>query len=259
MIDFINGDKFRGMTGLRIEYRDTHDYWNILNYIVKARKDPAHVYKLITHNSDWSVGKAMAGMGIVPEEIPQNLKWFAQNVDIEHPNIESIPIGLENPQWHPMVHKTQKISYCMKYNTKYYTNMCMSQFNPSTNPRRQDIFDHFSQFDWCLSKNTVNGSGFDQYLTDLNSSVFCVCPDGNGIDTHRLWEALYVGCIPIVEDSINARFYEKLPIYICQNFLDIDLDILSDVKKGIEDRLYSECDMTMLSMDYWRAKIYDLS
>lgn len=147
MIDFINGDKFRGMTGLPIEYRDTHDYWNILNYIVRARKDPAHVYKLITHNSDWSVGKAMAGMGIIPEELPFNLRWFAQNVDIEHPNIESIPIGLENPQWHPLIQKTQKISYCMKYNTKFYTNMCMAQFNPNTNPRRREIYDHFSQFD----------------------------------------------------------------------------------------------------------------
>jgi len=28
---------------------------------------------------------------------------------------------------------------------------------------------------------------------------WCICPEGNGVDTHRLWECLYLGCVPIVK------------------------------------------------------------
>lgn len=260
--EFINGKKFKELAvpgNPYLEYYDTHDYWNILKYIIRARKDKENIYKLITHNSDWAVSKCLENMGVIPKELPFNLKWFTQNVDVEHPNIISIPIGLENPHWHTKIQKTEKISYCMKYRPKYNLEMCVAQFNPDTNPRRRAIFDHFSQFDWCLSTESVNGSKFDDYLTNLNDCVFCVCPEGNGIDTHRMWEALYVGCIPIVEDSINIQFYRKLPIFICHNLLDINYDSLKYVKQSINDRLYEDYNMTMLSMDYWKAKIYDLT
>jgi hypothetical protein len=256
MIDFnfINGAKFRTITGPRIQYHNTHDFWDIFSFFVKVRKDCFNTYTLITHNSDWSVGKALANMGVMPNEIPYNLRWFTQNVDVEHPQIESIPIGLENPEWHQKIQKTQKISYCMKHNAKYYLELCVVQFNPSTNPRRQLIMDHFAQFDWCRTVPSINGTDFDVYLENLNNSTFCVCPDGNGIDTHRLWEALYVGCIPIVEDSINVRFYEELPIFICDDFTDITYDSLKYVKQKMMEKI-NDMNMQMLSFDYWKAKI----
>lgn len=260
-VNFINGKKFSELAipgDPFLEYHPTHEYWPILAYIMRVRKDRENTYKLITHNSDWAVSKCLESMGVIPKELPFNLKWFAQNVDVEHPGIASIPIGLENPHWHTKIQKTEKISYCMKYRPKYNLEMCVSQFNPSTHPRRQAVYDHFAQFDWCWSKQSANGTNFDEYLTSLNDSVFCVCPEGNGIDTHRMWEALYVGCIPIVEDSINIQFYRQLPIFICQNFLDVDYDCLKYVKQNINDRLYENYNMQLLSMDYWKAKIYDL-
>jgi len=255
--NFINGQKFKEIKGERIQYHDTHDFWNILLYIVGARKDKKNTYRLITHNSDWSVSKCLQNMGVHVNEIPGNLIWFAQNVDVDHPGIESIPIGLENPQWHPKIQKTNKISYCMKHEMKFYTNLCNCMFNPSTNPRRQLIYDHFSQFDWCDCRISENGSNFDDYLRSLNTSTFCICPAGNGIDTHRFWEALYIGCIPIVEDCVNVRFYKDLPIFVCDDFLDITYDTLKYVKQNITEKLF-DYNNSMLSFDYWKAKILGL-
>jgi len=252
--NFINGQKFKEISGQRIQHYNTHDYWNILKYIVKAREDCFNTYTLITHNSDWSTGKALANMGVMPDEIPYNLRWFSQNVDVQSPFIESLPIGLENPEWHPKIQKTQKISYCMKYEVKYYEDLCIAPFNPSTNPRRGLILDHFSQFDWCKTWPTLNGTNFDYYISRLNHSTFCVCPEGNGIDTHRFWEAIYLGCIPIVEDSINIQFYKDLPIFICDDFTDITYDSLKYVKQAMVEKL-CDMDMRMLSFDYWKAKI----
>ena len=38
-----------------------------------------------------------------------------------------------------------------------------------------------------------------QYLRLLGEHEFSACPRGNGIDTHRIWESLYLGVVPIVE------------------------------------------------------------
>ena len=57
-----------------------------------------------------------------------------------------------------------------------------------------------------------NGDNFDGYLDNIYNHRFVLCPEGNGIDTHRLWECLYMGTIPIVKANKNVRFYEDLPI-----------------------------------------------
>lgn len=258
MIDFISGDKFKKISNFGIEYFATHDYWDIFSYIMRAKKDPDNIYKIVTHNSDWSVSKCLESMGLPIAELPNNIKWFSQNVDIEHGNIESIPIGLENSEWHPKLQKTQKISYFIKNKPKVSNKFCMCQFNPNTNPRRKRIYDYFSGFDWCLCKETINGVGYDEYLNDLNDCVFCICPDGNGIDTHRIWESLYLGCVPVVEECVNINFYSKLPILICENLLDIDEKYLSFAANNIMEKLYSQYDFAMLTMKYWENKIYDL-
>ena len=41
---------------------------------------------------------------------------------------------------------------------------------------------------------------------------FVACPEGNGIDTHRFWETLYRGSIPIITDSPFARNWQELEV-----------------------------------------------
>ena len=40
------------------------------------------------------------------------------------------------------------------------------------------------------------------YYLNLKKSKFCICPEGNGPDCHRLWESLYLDVIPICKRSI---------------------------------------------------------
>jgi hypothetical protein len=48
--------------------------------------------------------------------------------------------------------------------------------------------------------------GRAQYLTEIRLAGLVVCPRGNGPDTHRLYETLYLGGIPIVlKDSYQHR------------------------------------------------------
>lgn len=52
---------------------------------------------------------------------------------------------------------------------------------------------------------------------------FVVCPRGNGIDTHRFWETLYRGSVPIVEISEWAIYFQShgIPMVLVKNFDEI--------------------------------------
>jgi hypothetical protein len=52
---------------------------------------------------------------------------------------------------------------------------------------------------------------------------FIVCPRGNGIDTHRFWETLYRGSLPIVENSEWANYFKShgIPMVVVDDFNEI--------------------------------------
>ena len=41
---------------------------------------------------------------------------------------------------------------------------------------------------------------------------YVACPSGQGVDSHRVWEALYLGVTPIVIASSLAPLYDQLPV-----------------------------------------------
>ena len=55
---------------------------------------------------------------------------------------------------------------------------------------------------------------FEDYIKTLTKYKFCLAPPGRGIDTHRCWEALMVGTIPIVFSSSLNDLYENLPVIV---------------------------------------------
>lgn len=252
-LNYIYGDKFKSLEGKNIKYFDTHDYWNIFSFIRQASKYPDQVFKLVTHNSDWPVSKCMHNMGVYEDQIPGNLTWYAQNVDVDHYCIQSIPIGLENPSWHQALDKINRIDQ-FEQGLRWYDHLCFGHFNTETNPERKPLMSFLKDSEWCHTKDVRNGTDFNEYLQSLGRYMFCICPEGNGIDTHRIWEALYMGCVPIVEDCINVKFYKDLPIYVCSSFYDLEPEDMMVSYQYIAENL-ERYNMLMLSMDYWKAKI----
>lgn len=242
--DFINGKKFKEICDVSlgqdlnaeknkcILYSDTANYNYALNFIAN-NKDVKFV--LVTHNGDESVEKT---------DIPENLvKWYAQNLNYEHNKIEAIPIGLENPEWHPF-----KIDKFKEYKPSKKRVGTFGQFNPVTNPsHRMDLVAKINAgIIWADLYYCLNGKNFDEYLDNMGRYKFCLCPRGNGIDTHRLWEALYLGCVPVVLKHKTHEFmYGKLPAV----FLDAWEDFNEDTKVG------GSFESELLTMEYWRKKI----
>ena len=98
-----------------------------------------------------------------------------------------------------------------------------------------------------------------EYYSGLSQYKFSVCPTGNGIQAPKLFEALLVRTIPVVEDELAHRQLVQLgiPLVIVQDWEDISPKYLSDVydqlkidwehviylfsTKGVYDIILSHC------------------
>ena len=63
----------------------------------------------------------------------------------------------------------------------------------------------------------------------LSTYKFCICPEGNGVDSHRLWECLYLKVVPIVIKSefTNILLNQNIPLVVLNNWNNLDLNILN--------------------------------
>lgn len=65
------------------------------------------------------------------------------------------------------------------------------------------------------SKDKKNQATLSTYLAKLKCYGFTMSPHGHGMDTHRVWEALYAGSIPIVAPSpLDRQLLSQLPVFI---------------------------------------------
>ena len=63
----------------------------------------------------------------------------------------------------------------------------------------------------------------------LSDYEYCICPEGNGVDTHRFWEALYLKCVPIVIRNPLIDIIKNttnLPMVILNSWQDLQVNEL---------------------------------
>lgn len=202
-----------------------------------------YLFILISHNSDINVDNKLS-------EIPINIiKWFAQNVDFNDKRIISIPIGLENSRWFPEQKKIEKLNK-KQYDIKKCRNLLYINHNIKTNPNeRSKPYVLFKNKNWVTLEQGKNGSGYDNYIDNMFNHKFVLCPNGNGIDTHRLWECLYLKTIPIVKNNINNKFYSDLPIIMVNEWDEITEDFLNSEYDRINKT--NNWNYNKLNFSYW--------
>lgn len=58
----------------------------------------------------------------------------------------------------------------------------------------------------------------DEWYAAIGDHRLVLCPRGNGLDTHRAWETLYVGRIPVVVTSSMDAAFDGLPVIILDSW-----------------------------------------
>ena len=89
----------------------------------------------------------------------------------------------------------------------------------------------------------------------LNSS-FALAPFGRGLDTHRVWEVLQLGGIPIVLSSSLDRLYQTFPVLIVHSWREVFVSqsYLEKKKEEIIVKFGSPFNSDVqrrLTLDYW--------
>jgi hypothetical protein len=182
-------------------------YTHILIYITQilAEKINKNIKIILyTHNSDHHFD----GMFKPLVDSESIIKIYAQNVDytIYNAKLNLLPIGIANSMWQHgdivSLYTVISDTYKNKKNKDIYVNI-----NPGTYSYRKEILDAITQTN-CY--NLSSGKPYIEYLKELAEHRFCLCIRGNGIDTHRFWESLYLGTIPVILNNNITK---------CNNFI----------------------------------------
>jgi len=256
-----------------------------------------HNVILITGNCDPPVTSFTA---------PSNVKyWFAQNCLSSDDRTIPIPIGLRNS--FPLELPGQySITSGASYSNGEFTEKSMkhiyencqdiiptkflyTNFNTETNRGYRRVIKQISQESEFITFEEPNPTvqGYNSYYGKILDHEATLCPVGNGVDTHRIWEVLYCRRIPITinancykyprvnqlkgfpgegsnipplkeEYGVYTKLYSQLPIVVLNSYQELldkqYLKNLIELKKSKQKKY----NFDLLDFDYWKNLILNL-
>jgi hypothetical protein len=180
-----------------------------------------------------------------------SVQYFCQNSAINDlTNVKTLPIGIENIRLgrSGFRHIHKGLSHF-----KSFDRVLVPPMSP-TNASRVEVV--------ALAKS--NPESFDvvtgllptkEYFRIARGYKFIFACEGNGFDTHRLWEILYQNSFPVVLRTNWSTTLEwlQLPILYLNSVLDVTPDLLQDFLK--ENQHFSAEKSPQLWIPYWKDMI----
>ncbi|MDC0141998.1 fringe family glycosyltransferase [bacterium] len=211
---------------------------NIINDLISTLKRMKNPFKIVFHNSDTEFNNNHI---ILFDKLPLLQCIYTQNMNIVHEKVLPLPIGLANSQWTHGNSKIHQEVYDMpiEKSMEIYFN-----FNKNTNrqQKRYKCYNDIIKKGIKWNKNLP----YKKYLIELKKHKYAICPVGNGIDTHRFWECLYMNVIPICKKNRLVEYYSKFfPIVLLNDWNDLDLDFLKN-----EYSKFKKIDHKYLNLQY---------
>jgi hypothetical protein len=185
--------------------------------------------------------------------------WYAQNLSARHAKLFQLPIGLDyhtmrahpghwglsalSPvaQEHALI---SALSTSPEFDRRYLAAYCNWHFAMQRGDRQR-----------CYGAIDKSVCYFEPNPIPRNSSwmrqsecMFVISPEGGGLDCHRTWEAILLGCIPVLKRNALSPLFDQLPALIVDDWADVNRDLLLDHVKRVGDR---EFDFSCLFKDYW--------
>ena len=169
---------------------------------------------LVTHNSDENITGSYADI----VDHPRVRAMYSQNVLYDHPRLFCLPIGIANSMWgHGDLATLSAIANRRIAKTRgfYFYFGIGTNYTDRTRCRAE-----------CEKKGLIFGTPLPhaEYLESLASYKYAICPAGNGIDSHRLWECLYLGVTPIMlRNTFTEKFAAAFPCILLDSWEDLDV------------------------------------
>jgi len=221
----------------------------IQNYLPKIQVS----FVLVSGDSDKTIPTDVRSAANDILKHPLLLCWYAQNCVEPTKKLRQLPIGLDfhtmatrDTAWGAKQDKqTQELSInSVKAINTEKAPICYSNFHFLLNTRyAQDRRDAIIKIPRRLI--SFESRRVDRIVSWMNmvKYKYVVSPHGNGLDCHRTWEALALGCIPIMKTSPLDPMFAGLPVLIVKDWTDINENLLNTFQaKGT---------MEKLQLSYW--------
>jgi hypothetical protein len=179
-------------------------------------------------------------------------KIFLQNANFYDERVEILPIGLENLS-KALNGRPELVSSNYSLLEKE-TRVLIGPFG-NTHPARVVIVENFQKIrgPWEVKREFVSPRAYKQLSERFK---FVACPRGNGLDTHRFWETLYRGSIPIVEFSpwSNKLKAEGIPLVQVKSWNPIELKMILESEE-VQTLEFVAKEIPFLWSEFWVGKI----
>ena len=186
------------------------DYFeNFVNYLNSSQIDKKLI--LVTQNSDRDFTEQM--FNSVEKYVS---RIFAINCNFSNQKVTKVPLGFND-------HATEVLD---NENFEFVdkTNLIYMNFKLHHHSDRPTCFNYFSKFDWVDVENGI--LPLSDFYNKLKTYKYCISPRGTGIDTHRIYECLLYGVIPIVTKSTLDDLYKDLPVLLVDRWEDVTYEFL---------------------------------
>jgi hypothetical protein len=206
---------------------------------------------VVVGHSDYSITDEIV------QRYPTFKKWFVVNNFSTHTNVTSLPLGVTNYCDDSPIHLIygdNSLFFDTMREQKYENALAYMNFNINTFPReRTHVWNLFKDKPWVKLGSIQNArKGRLIYMNEIYNSKFCICPRGNGLDTHRLWESLYLKTIPIVIYHSHFANMTDLPILFINDWNEVTEDFLNIKYQEMSKKQYN---LEKLKIGYWENVI----
>ncbi len=182
------------------------------------------------------------------------VEWFGMNVAAQHPACRVLPLGLANSSCSVTLKPTSLAGLPgdAEKSAWLYVNHRV-ETNPAIRKAVYKIFQARVGEGWVTVQEPPASGEMGNYPQELARHRFVCCPPGNGIDTHRMWEALYTGTIPVVLRSPVTEAFADLPIVQVSDYAEVTLPFLQQKYEELSRREFA---WDKLTLSYW-ARQFD--
>lgn len=181
---------------------------------------------------------------------------FTINRQTQHPRVHALPLGITNNcadgPLHPVLGDTEMMVEVAQTPAEKHH---LAYLNVSVNTypaERGPVVTRFQGLPWVYGAPVDSTrAGRRRFLQTMRESKFVFCPRGNGLDTCRLWEAMYMGSIPITRyDEAGHGDFRDLPILFVKSW--------EEVTEAMLERLYPvmmarRWNLDKLKVSYWEG------
>lgn len=187
-------------------------------------------FVLVSGDSDREIDQNLLSKKLLTEAVASNrlLAWFSQNLTASHPKLHHLPIGMDyhtasvprNPfeplPLSPAEQEATLLSIAREAKPFHErSDLVFVDFTPEPNkPDRALAINAFAPHSVKPIQKLSRTLIWKLYA----NFKYVLSPKGVGLDCHRTWEAIVLGCTPILKNSSLNYLYSDIRIFFVDDW-----------------------------------------